>query len=447
MSNFFNEFDHVTKEEWSRKIHSDLRGKDPSLLQSKDSVEELDYACFYHSDDQISSGNPGSFPFKRGALKLKNEWRNGALVEVNDPSEANKKALSLLMMGADLIWFKSIKPGIDWSIVLKGIQLEHIRAQFTPNSVEDLMSIKKSIGSSNNVQFNVDTIGKNQAQMIKEFGDSLGKTSQPYLLVNGFGVQQSGATTWQEIAFCLNAGHEYLVNLMHQGKNIDQAAGSISFHIGIGSNYFFEMAKIRALRMLWSKIIKAYKPASENLFSCSITALVGHMNKSLADPYTNLLRQTTETMSALSCGVDEIIVLPYDLHSTKGVSELAERMALNIPLILKEESYFDMVLDPLGGSYMLEQMTEMIGKKAWSEFQLLEKEGGLFNELARNSFIRKVGIKRSQRIERFESDGHILIGINKFSNPENIDTKWQELPNYLGMDALNFEQTSKNVSA
>ena len=234
---------------------------------------------------------------------------------------------------------------------------------------------------------------------------------------------------------------------MHQGKNIDQAADSISFHIGIGSNYFFEMAKIRALRMLWSKIIKAYKPASENLFSCSITALVGHMNKSLADPYTNLLRQTTETMSALYCGVDEVIVLPYDLHSTKGVSELAERMALNIPLILKEESYFDMVLDPLGGSYMLEQMTEMIGKKAWSEFQLLEKEGGLFNELARNSFIRKVGIKRSQRIERFESGGHILIGINKFSKKEDIDTKWQELPNYLGIDALNFEQTSKNVSA
>ncbi|MFT5860920.1 MAG: methylmalonyl-CoA mutase [Flavobacteriaceae bacterium] len=447
MSNFFNDFKHISKEEWSAKIHADLRGKDPSLLQTKDAIEEIDYSCFYHSEDQIDSGNPGSYPYKRGQLKSKNDWRNGAAIEVNDEVVANKKALSLLMMGADLLWFKSLKSSINWTIVLEGIQLEYIQTQFSPSSISDLKAIKDEVDSHKNVQFNLDAIESNTPQLAKEIVTLVESNKQRYLLANGFGVQQAGATTWQEIGFCLNAGHEYLINLMNEGMSIDQASESVSFHIGVGSNYFYEMAKIRALRMLWSKVIKAYAPERESSYTCSITAVIGHTNKSLTDPHTNLLRQTTESMSALSSGVDQIIVLPYDLHSKDGSSSLAERMALNIALILKEESYFDMVLDPMGGSYMLEQLTDMIGQKAWNEFQAIEKNGGLFNAECRIVFKEQIGLKRQQRIEHFESGNQILIGVNEFKSPNSSDASWRKLPEYIGMDALNFELIFNNVSA
>jgi methylmalonyl-CoA mutase len=265
-------------------------------------------------------------------------------------------------------------------------------------------------------------------------------------VINGFKLQQTGATTWQENAFCLNAGHEYILELMNDGFTIDEAAACVSFHIGIGSNYFYEIAKIRAFKQLWSKIIAAYHPEHACSHNCSITAVLGHLNKSLQDPHTNLLRQTTEAMSALSGGVDQIVILPYDFYSTTSASELSERMAVNIPLILKEESYFDIVIDPVGGSYSLEQLTEKIGRKTWSEFQRIEQDGGLLDESARDQFSTRVNTKRTARIEHFKNDKQLLIGINKYLNPEKIEQSWQTLPSYLGNEGLNFELVAKNDS-
>jgi methylmalonyl-CoA mutase len=157
----------------------------------------------------------------------------------------------------------------------------------------------------------------------------------------------------------------------------------------------------------------------------------------LKDPYTNLLRQTTEAMSAITGGTDAIVVKPYDLYSTSGPSELSERMALNISNILKEESYFDAVIDPLGGSYSIESSTTEIARKAWSKFQDLEQlEGGVKSK----TFISEISEKSALRIKGIQDKSIVLIGINTFENPEEIKNEWTPMHTYLGLPSLVLEQ-------
>ena len=184
---------------------------------------------------------------------------------------------------------------------------------------------------------------------------------------------------------------------MDRGLTIDEAAACLHFNVGVGSNYFYEIAKIRAIRILWSKIIETYGVSHACSYNTRITGIVGFTNKSLKDPYTNLLRQTTEAMSLAFAGVHAICVLPYDQASEKGATSLSTRMAVNIPLILQEESYLDKVIDPLSGSYTIEYLTNEIAEKAWNSFQEIENEGGIGAENAQNSLKTTISEKAQLR--------------------------------------------------
>jgi methylmalonyl-CoA mutase len=253
-------------------------------------------------------------------------------------------------------------------------------------------------------------------------------TSNRVVSINGFEIQQTGATTWQEIGIILSTAHE----LLNRGFNPNQ----LSLSIGIGSNYFLEIAKIRALRYLWNQITTAYD--TDN--SVEIVAHVGWTNKSLKDQHTNLLRQTTETMSAAAGGAESIVVHPYDQHATQGSSEFAYRMAANISNLLKEESYFDFVKDPFKGSNILEFLTEQIISKAWTYFKQLEQFESI-NDLDKIEFIRKsISETRKRRLENFEKKKMELIGINCFMNlQKNEPNSWLNNKTYLEMSYLIFE--------
>ena len=359
MSDFFKAFKKVSKEDWKNKLITDLKGKDTSLLQIDDEIEELNLSTYYHSEDlNISDTTPGNFPFTRGMNAPNNKWSNGFLVEIENETKANKKALETLNAGADLLVFKSRKPNTNWNSVLSEIQLEHIASQFVINSKDEFEAVHSCVSNSSGVQYNIDFLEDQwNEDDFKSIAEKFKTKQQAFCSVSGFKIQQAGATTWQEISFCLSAGHEYLVKLMELGFTIDQASACITFKVGVGRNYFYEIAKIRSLKRLWSKIVEAYSPEHSCSYACNITAVLGHMNKSLKDPHTNLLRQTTEAMSAINAGVNGIVILPYDSLSTNGSSQLAERMALNISSILKGESYLDVVIDPLGGSYSVENIT------------------------------------------------------------------------------------------
>jgi methylmalonyl-CoA mutase len=445
MNNFFNAFSKSSSDQWKEQIIKDLKGKEHELLEFADPIEEINFKAYYHQDEVPANNSaPGSSPFNRGSKRDLNDWNNGIQIIVSDESEANREALHALMTGADLLLFKSDKNNVDWKKVLNEVKAEFIQLQFEVSNTSEIDLIQEITGNSTNVAFNFDPFDGNL-----DFDSIKNKMNdrQFYAFkINGFGIQQGGATTWQQIAFCLNAGHETLLQLMESGLTIDEAAATIHFHIGVGSNYFLEISKIRALRNLWSKIIAAYQPKHNCSHNCSISAVIGHMNKSLQDPYTNLLRQTTEVMSATN-GADNIIVLPYDLYSEDGVSELSKRMALNISLILKEESYLDRVIDPVGGSYSVERLTETVGKKAWDLFKSLEAKNGLTNDNTLATFIADVSSKADKRIELFNNGETVGIGINKYPDPNEKSSNWKETEGYLGLPNVVFEKSFKTITA
>ena len=438
MSNFFNEFKKVSQSEWEQKIISDLKGKDPSIIAIDNKIEDLNLSSYYHAEDISKDETPGNFPFTRGMNEANNAWQNGAFIIVSSEKEANKKALLALNSGADLLVFKSEKDGVDWKTVFNEIQFEFIHVQFVIESKAEFDSIHALMDSnSNNVQYNIDIIDHLSAEDFNSIAENFKEKQQRFCSVNGFKVQNVGANTWQEVAFSLSVGHDYLLRLMTLGYTVDQASACISFNLGVGANYFFETSKFRALKQLWAKVINAYKPEHNCSHNCDITAVVGHLNKSLKDPYTNLLRQTTEAMSAINGGAVALVIKPYDVYSKNGSTELSERMALNISSILQEESYFDSVLDPLGGSYSIESSTDAIARKAWSKFQELEqKEAGVKSE----SFITEISKKAAMRIKAVQDKTTLLIGINQFENPEVVDNDWTEMQSYLGLPSLILEQ-------
>jgi len=448
MSDFFTAFEKVTREDWKNKLINDLKGKDPSLLQIEDEIEELSLSTYYHSEDlKLTDTVPGNFPFTRGMNAPSNKWGNGFLVVIENEMEANKKALEALNAGADLLVFKSTKSDTNWNVVLSDIQLEHIESQFVISSEEEFEAVRDCVSMiSSGIQYNIDFL-ENQWKdgSFNSIAEKFKTGQQAFCSISGFKVQQAGATTWQEVAFCLSTAHEYLVKLMELGFTIDQASACITFKLGVGSNYFYEIAKIRSLKRLWSKIVEAYEPEHSCSYACNITAVLGHTNKSLKDPHTNLLRQTTEAMSAINAGVNGIVILPYDSLSKNGSSQLAERMALNISSILKEESYLDVVIDPLGGSYSVENITDCIAKKSWELFQQLDGQGGVFINEALDSLRKKINEKQLLRIQKFNEGTTVGIGINKYLNSDEIENSWKEVHPYLSMNQLILENAYKTV--
>ena len=442
MSDFFNEFKTVSKAEWEAQIIADLKGKDPSLLTTKDEIEEIEFTSYMHQEDiNTFDESPGDFPFTRGMNRPDNDWKNGAYLKVVEAKTTNKKALNLLNLGADLLIFEAESSSVDWKTVLDDIKLEYIQTQFILHDKKSFFETHSFLSTKEgDITYQLDFLGSDWTESdFQEISAQFKSKQQRFCAVNGFHLQQAGATTTQEIAFCLSAGHEYLVKLMNEGLTIDEASACISFNIGIGANYFFEIAKIRALKQLWSKIIKAYNPEHNCSFNCYINARIGHLNKSILDPHTNLLRQTTEAMSAISGSVQTLTILPYDLLSSNGTTDLSERMAINISTILKEESYLGKVLDPTGGSYSVENLTLKIGQKAWMFFQKLDSAGGIFNPSTQKLLIQQIETKRKQRIDAFINGKTVGIGMNKYKPAEFVEAKWKLQNDYLGLQLLVLE--------
>lgn len=434
MDNLFNEFEKPTKDAWKAVLIKELRGESEELLSRKDEIEEIEYQV-YQADSDISQQDQAL-----STSTGENTWINIAKIVVDDAKKANTKALELLNYGVDGLEFDFKTEDINLKVLLNDIRFEFITSWFTPLSFNQYEQLIEFLAPYEEASFffNLDFIG-NPILIGKDLPQQRNS-----LLSDGYSIQQCGANTWQEIAYLLACGNEYLSHLSNQGFKIDDVVDRLHFRIGIGANYFYEIAKIRAFKSLWALIIEQYEPQYQCSKIPTITASCGFVNKSLLDPHTNLLRQTTEVMSALSGGVNAIVVSPYDALSNKP-TELAERMALNIPLILKEESYFDKVIDPLAGSYTINELTDKIASKAWEYFQLIESYGGISSEKGINLLRKDVSNKADQRIAQIIDKSKKLIGVNIFPNPQKVENMWDQPVNYLGMNHLILE--AKQIEA
>jgi methylmalonyl-CoA mutase len=245
------------------------------------------------------------------------------------------------------------------------------------------------------------------------------------ILVNGEHFHNAGATIVEELAFSLASGAEYLTQLTEKGLSVNKVAPKMRFRYATGSNYFLEIAKYRAARLLWANIVKAYGPSREDVSKMNIHAVTSKWNKAIYDPYVNMLRTTTEAMSSIVAGIDSLTVGPYN-DPFEQADDFSARIARNQQLLLKEESYLDQVADPGAGSYYIENLTDSIAAGAWKLFLEVDAQGG-FLEAVGTGFIQdriqKTALKRHNDLA---SRKDIILGVNQY--PDFTEKKEGSVP-------------------
>ena len=210
-------------------------------------------------------------------------------------------------------------------------------------------------------------------------------------------------------------GASWMTALTDAGCTPDEVAARIKFNMCVSSNFFMELAKFRAARMLWAQIVEQYKPAGKDAAKMVVCAKTSRFNQTIYDAHVNLLRSQTETMSAALAGVDSIVTTPFD-EPYKTPDAFSERIARNQQFLLKEESHLDKVVDPAGGSYYVETLTVNIAKEAWKLFIAVEDEGGFFALAGEGKIQAAVNESCAKRHTDVARRKEILLGTNQYPN-------------------------------
>lgn len=397
---------------------------------------------------------PGEFPYLRGTKKDSNAWLVRQEIKVACPKEANEKALDILNKGIDSLSFhiKSADLSAEYiETLLNGICAECVELNFSTcqghvvQLAEILVAyfqkkdydVKKLQGSINFDFLNkMLTKGKEKGDMVQT-AKALIEAIQPLpfyrvLNVTALSLNNAGAYISQELGYALAWGNEYMNQLTEAGIPAAVVAKKIKFNFGISSNYFLEIAKFRAARMLWANIVASYQP--ECLRDCDnkgangecrcaakmkVHAETSTFNMTLFDAHVNLLRTQTEAMSAALAGVDSMTVTPFDV-TYQAADDFSERMARNQQLLLKEEAHFDKVIDPAAGSYYVENLTAAIAQQAWELFLSVEEEGGFYASVKAGKVQAAVNESNKARHKAVAQRREVLLGTNQFPNFNEI---------------------------
>ena len=454
----FAEFPPVSTEEWEEKIQADLKGADYEKKLVWKTSEGFKVKPYYRKEDLVkidfTSLNPAEFPYVRGTKKKANDWEIREDIFVDTIEEANKKALNALNKGATAIAFifdmptedvkKLIPNQENFSALLRDIFFEGIEVSlvardgnlnllhyFIHEALHKKVDLKAISGAFDYDPLGDLTLTGKFIPAIEEIKENLKKTIQTgmgkipgyrVIGVNAKYFANAGATLTGELAFALCMGNEYLSLLTDQGVKVDDIAKRIQFNFAVGSNYFLEIAKFRAARLLWASIVEAYKPGEEHSEKMYIHAVNADWNKTIYDPYVNMLRSTTETMSAALGGVNSITVKPFDAIF-RVTSPFSERIARNTQIVLKEEAYFDKIVDPAAGSYYIETLTKEIAENAWKLFLEIEKAGGYIEAFKKGIIQDHVKASMSLKLQALAIRKEILVGTNQYPNYEETVKK------------------------
>ena len=437
----FSDFPPVSTQEWMDKITVDLKGADYEKKLVWKTNEGFKVKPFYRQEDlegmKTTEGLPGEYPYIRGNKKNDNTWFVRQDIRVEDPAEANAKALDLLNKGVDSLGFHIKAKDLDADYVrtlLKDICCDCIELNFKTcqrhtvqlaSLLTDYFKEKGYAPEKLKGSLDFDPIsrmmkkGKDMSGLLdtaKELVEKL--EAYPYfrcIAVNSIDLNNAGAYIYQELGYALAWGNEYLNRLTEAGIPAEKAAKKIKFNFGISSNYFMEIAKFRAARLLWADIVNEYKPACQCACQMAIHAETSSFNLTLFDAYVNLLRTQTEAMSAALAGVDSITVTPFD-KAYETPNDFSERLARNQQLLLKEESHLNRVVDPAAGSYYIENLTASIAKQAWDLFLKTEDEGGMLKAVLNGSIQESVNNSNKARHEAVSKRKEILLGTNQYPN-------------------------------
>ena len=451
----FSDFSPVSTQEWMDKITVDLKGADFEKKLVWRTNEGFKVKPFYRQEDleglKTTEGLPGQYPYIRGIKKDDNTWFIRQDITVNDAAEANAKALDILNKGVDSLGFhiKAKELNAEYlDTLLKDICCECVELNFSTCQRHTLQLAQLLVAYFQKKGYapeklkgslNFDPISKmmqkgKDVSAVIATGKELVETLAAYphfrcIAVNSVQLNNAGAYIYQELGYALAWGNEYLNQLVEAGVPAALAAKKIKFNFGISSNYFMEIAKFRAARMLWADIVKQYAPKCPRT-DCKNTGVDGtcycackmvahaetsNFNLTLFDAHVNLLRTQTEAMSAAIARVNSITVSPFD-KAYETPDDFSERIARNQQLLLKEESHLNRIVDPAAGSYYIENLTVAIAKQAWDLFLAVEEAGGMLQAVKAGSIQEAVNQSNKARHEAVSKLKEILLGTNQYPN-------------------------------
>ena len=409
----FNEFESQTAKSWKQKIQVDLKGADYNDTLIWKNNEGIDVKPFYHKDDFDE--------FISNHITAIQNWEIAETIVVNQDSEANLNAIQSIKKGADSIIFEIQKSDVILSTLLNQIDLNTITVIIKLNHLTEKL-VQKISKFHHNAYLNIDIISnllktgnwfynlKKDHSIYEAYVRNAKQISIDLCL-----YQNAGANINQQLAYALAHLSEYLNHLDHQLTSEEKKEINISYHVSVGSNYFFEIAKIKALRLLHKTLSEAFGLNTV----CKIIATPTKRNKTIYDYNVNMLRTTTECMAAILGGANIISNQRYD-ELYHHPNEFGNRIARNQLLILKHESYFNKVSNATDGAYYIEHLTEALANKALALFKDIEKNGGFLAQI-KSGIIQKK-IKESAKKEQADFDqGHLkLVGTNIFQNPNDL---------------------------
>lgn len=458
----FAEFPDVTTAAWEEIIKTDLKGADYQKKLIWETDEGIGIKPYYRNEDleplrylknvnelRHSGSSPNGwticqdiFPgddLQAANASIKNALKGGAQairIQLADSPVPSLEMLKVLLDGVPLG---------DTELLFRGYigadALYHQLCELAKTRGVDPGDLKGSLGA--------DPLGKMAAAGIPIASlENIGKLvrkvrkSSPEMRIidiNGELIQNSGSTLTEELGFSMAMVNEYMVFLTDQGMDPLDAQKSMQLSLSVGSNYFMEIAKLRASRILLGRIGEAYGINSSS-GKTRIHSTSSEWNMTLFDPYVNMLRGTTEAMSSILGGADLVSVLPFDYSYGKH-SEFSNRIARNVQIILREEAYFDRVADPASGSYYIENLTDSMGEKSWNLFREVESKGG-FRKAFESGWIQdQVQLSLDKKIKRTTSGQGRILGTNTFPDfqeliLDNLNTKTADESNFVSLKPL-----------
>ena len=408
MSDFlFNEFKEISTAEWKQKIQVDLKGADynDTLLWKTD--EGITVKPFYTKDNRTNTNINTS---EKGFNICQS-------IYIEDEKKSNNFAIDSLKRGAKSIEFKA-KSKFNYKILLKNLDLKNSILYFNLKFINSDFIIELSnFVNSKNCYFNIDIIGNlastgnwftNLNNDYKELEKVVNNIDNS-ICINTSIYQNAGANSTQQLAYTLAHANEYL---NHFGNKV---ANKIHFNFSVGSNYFFEIAKLRAFRILWASLLKEYDVKNNKAHLFTKPSL---RNKTLYDYNVNMLRTTSECMSAILGGSDTVCNISYDdiFHHS---NEFGERISRNQLLILQQESGLSNAQNYADGTYYIESITQQLAQNAIEIFKSIEKGGGFLKQLKEGIIQRKIKDSADKEQAKFNSGELVLLGTNKIQNEKD----------------------------
>ena len=435
----FDQFPEVTTQEWRDKVVADLKGADFDKKLVWRTSEGFNLQPMYRAEDiadlKTTDSLPGEFPYVRG-IRTTNDWLTRQEILADDLKEANEVAKDVLTKGVTSLGFRVENPSYDTvAALLEGIDTAKVEVNFSccPGKAKELAAnlVKYLADKGTQKEFKgsidynplkpalikgKDIDVKAFVAVAKEIVETVKEVpGLKVLAVDSDILSNSGSYIYQELGYALAWGTDWLTALTDAGLSVDEVACRVKFNMGVSSNYFMEIAKFRAARMLWAQIVEQYKPANLDAAKMHIHASTSRFNQTIYDAHVNLLRSQTETMSAALAGVDSITTVPFDTPY-RTPDAFSDRIARNQQFLLKEESHLDKVIDPAGGSYYVETLTVSIANEAWKLFLECQDEGGFFELVADGKVQEKVNESCKTRHTDVARRKEILLGTNQYPN-------------------------------